>query len=157
MSAVEKAPTPEELLAARLAAATERRKLQTEGRALAVLEQQVADEEKLAELEAAYPDGFAIVYLNAPISGKPGFVAARDCTGPEYTRYKAGLKVRVVNKSAEVDGGDAGAAQLGRVCLIYPDPDVFKAMCDQRSGLEAGLGQDVVSRAQTRKAEEAKK
>lgn len=146
----------EDALQARLLAAQEKRKALAAGRGLAALEQQATDEEKLAELEAAYPNGFAIVYLNAPLDGCPGFAAARDCNPAEYKRFKSGVKVTVVKGAADVDSGD-GNEQLGRSCLIYPDADVFKRMNAARPGLEAGLGQEVVRRAQTRQADDAKK
>lgn len=151
-----KEKTREDVLKERLADAQEKRKQLAENRALVTLEQSVADEEALAALDLAYPDGYAIVYLNAPISGCPGFVAARDCDGAQYKRYQAGVKVKVVNKAAEVDSGD-GAEVLARVCLISPDLDTFKKMCEARSGLAAGLGGEVLARAQTRKADDAKK
>lgn len=123
------------------------------------LEQQAADEEKLLELETAYPDGFACVRLNAPMEGMPGFVAARDCKPVEYKRYQASIKVRVLGKDrgTEVDSSPESAAQLARTCLLYPDPDIFAKMCELRAGLDSGLGQEIVGRAQTRKADDAKK
>lgn len=151
-----KEPTREEKLQARLDAAEAKRKTIAETRSAEAFERSVEDAEALARLEEAFPDGFARVELNAPLAGCPGFVAARDCTAAEFKRYKAGVKVRVVDKAAEVDSGE-GAAQLGRVCLIFPEPDVFKKMCAVRADLESGLGQEVVSRAQTRKADDAKK
>lgn len=152
-----KPPTREEVLRERLAAAQQGRALLASSRDIVSLEREVSDEEARFKLEASNPDGFASVELNAPIEGCPGFVAARDCTAAEFKRYQAGIKVRVVNKAAEVDGGTDGAAQLGRVCLIYPDEETFKRMCAARAGLESGLGQEVVTRAQTRKAEDSKK
>ncbi len=150
------APTREEALQARLEAAQAKRSKLATSRNLEALEQSVEDEEALADLESAHPDGFAVVFLNAPISGCPGFVAASDCTNAEYKRYQSGVKVRVVNKAAEVDSGD-GAAQLARSKRLYPDEETFKKMCEQRAGLESGLGQEIVARAQTRKADDAKK
>lgn len=158
MTAIEKPreKTREEVLQDRLAAAQAKRAALATSRNLGNLEQQVTDEEALAELEAAYPDGFAIVYLNAPVSGLPSFAAARDSRPDEFKRYKSGVKVTVVGKSAEVDSGDA-PAQLGRTCRISPDEDTFKKMCDLRPALASDLGLEVVARAQSRKAEAAKK
>lgn len=157
MTETAKEKTREEVLQERLAAAQEKRKALATSRDIVALERSVEDEESRLQLESAYPDGFASVELNAPIAGCPGFVAARDCTGAEFKRYQAGLKVRIVNKAAEVDGGTDGAAQLGRACLLFPDEEMFKKMCAARPGLESGLGQEVVARAQTRKAEDSKK
>lgn len=149
--------TAEQVLQDRLTAAQEKRTALTTSRDLAALERLVTDEEALAALELAYPDGFAVVFLNAPVGGCPGFVAARDCTPPEFKRYQAGIKVRMVNKAAEVEGGADGSAQMARTCLISPDAQMFAKMSAARPGLESGLGQEVVARAQTRKADDSKK
>lgn len=149
--------TTEQFLQDRLAAVQEKRRALTTSRDLAALERLVADEEALAALELAYPDGFAVVFLNAPVGGCPGFVAARDCTTAEFKRYQAGIKVRMVKQAAEVEGGADGSAQLARTCLLSPDAETFAKMSAARPGLESGLGQEVVARAQTRKADDVKK
>lgn len=147
---------PEKSLEEQLAEVQARRAALAASRDKSGLAQQVADELKLLELDEAFPDGFACVRLNAPIAGMPGFVAARDCGKALFKRYQDGVKVRVSGKAAEVDTGD-GAAVLARACLIYPDAETFAKMCELRAGLDSGLGQEVVQRAQTRKADEAKK
>ncbi len=152
-----KAPTREEQLRSRLAAATETRKQLADARALNDLEREVTDAEALAKLEQTYPDGFAIVYLNAPLTGCPGFVAASDCSNDQFKRHQSQSKVRVVGGAAEVGDSTERTAQLGRVNRIFPDEKKFQEMCAARAGLESGLGQEVLSRAQTRKAEDAKK
>lgn len=152
-----KVRTPLEEAQARLAAATAKRVAQVEAGQVERILREAADEEKIAELEASYPDGFASVRLNSPITGYPGFVAARDCSGAEYKRYQASVKTRVVGKAVEVDSSSEHSAQLARACLIYPESDDFAKMCELRPGLASGLGSDIVNRAQTRKNEAAKK
>lgn len=152
-----KEPTPEEVLQSRIEAAGKRREAVAKARKLADLEREASDAEALAALEEAHPEGFAIVYLNAPPPGFSGFVAASDCPPIEYKRYQAGIKTRVVGGAVEVESKSEGAELLARKYLIHPSPEAFAKLCELRAGVAAGLGQEVVNRAQTRKAEEAKK
>jgi hypothetical protein len=107
-----------EEIEARIAA----RKEKHEAGKLAQYEQ---DLEALDQLEAAYGYGkVARVNLNTWVDGFPTFVVVRAPKPIEFKRYQDQLADPKKHASA-------AASALADVCVVYPEKDIWKSLCDE--------------------------
>lgn len=118
--------------------------------------QELADELALDPLRVQYGDRLSVLVPNAYVEGLPTMCASRPASGPEMKRYRDGVKVSVKESKTQVEGSAQAAELLADSTLVYPDAAMFAKMCEAFPGLKAGLGQEVVRRAQGKAEADAK-
>lgn len=97
------------------------------------------DLEAIDALEVEHGDSNVKV-LRAPFTpGLPTCVAVRTPKPAETKRYRTRVKPRPENQKYQPDYV-AAAEELADCCLIYPDAERYKALCEARPGLGVQVG-----------------
>jgi hypothetical protein len=99
--------------------------------------QRVIDLAALDALEVEHGDS-NVATVDVPYSpGLPTLAAVRCPKPPEVKRYRSRVK-----PDSKGRPGDpvAAAEELAAVCVVYPDPDAYAALCEARPGIHVQLG-----------------
>ena len=124
----------------------------------AALEEQRAaqyaiDLEALDALECEHGDGMvSSVEVPAFSPGLPTMSIVRAPKGVEYKRFR--------DRIANAKGAGAAIVQaqdeLASACRVYPEPEVYKALCEKFAGLHVSASVAAVKLADARAADEGK-
>jgi len=122
--------------------------------------QAAADVQRAIDVEAL--DGCEICHGDTSVChvdvsytpGLPTMAVARVPKPAELKRYRARIKHR--DGQVDVVAANEAAEELAASCLVYPDKEIFAAMCEARPGLKAQLGSRASQLAAGKAAEEEK-
>jgi hypothetical protein len=102
-------------------------------------------------------ENVAVMTLPFLAKGLPVRVAVKAPTPALMKRYRDRLKPSKDRRNNEVPGDAAFAhEELGGACLIYPSPDVFAKLSEQRPALQGQLGVQAALLAAAREESEGK-
>jgi hypothetical protein len=124
--------------AAKIAEIQARRDARKDAAAAASTAQHLVDLEAIDKLESEPDCGeLAVLRLPSHTPGLPVLAAARAPRPVEVKRYRDSVKP---NRKGDPPDYAAAATQLAAIVRVYPDKEVYEAMCEACPGLPVQLG-----------------